>query len=517
MVDLSSGHGRHRFLLGTLVRGAAPCGYQLLIVTLIAFNLWRILNHVPWGDEWQAWLIATESTDFRAVLQQTRREGHPALWYLLLHAAGTVTDQPVAMQLLHWLIGALIYLLVGFAAPFRLHERLLILLSYALFFEYVIPSRGYGLGALFLLAFAWLRQRRSDAFLLSWLALGLAANTNMFAALVAAGLGAGWLLTTPPSLWRQQVAGLAVFAPLLAVALASAVPPVDQLAAFAATRAENLTESETAPVFALGSAVVNATAEVFLPLEDRFPASFWNPTFGPDWLRALLGLPVLLALAWIFWPEKDLLLTFGLCLAGVVAFGALVWSGLARHHAVVYIAFVVVLWLLSARGRSLPRVAVLLLTLNALGGIQAAVGERLRPFSRSADTAAWIEANGHAGAFWMAAPDHSGISVAGQLGRPIFYLECMCTSRFVPAGVGHDLKPRELHDRVVQALSASGRSEGFLLLAGDMIDAIRPDGANPELAIEPLVRFEGAEAVLDRLSENFALYRIALPADRAAR
>lgn len=488
-------------------RNTALDGYALLIGGLIVLNLWRILHHAPWGDEWHAWLVATESPDLAALFRQIRHEGHPALWYLLLRPLGALTRDPVAMQLVHWLIGALIYLVIGFASPFSRLERVLILLSYFLFFEYIVPSRGYGLGALALLGFAWVRQHRPAATILPWLFLGLAANTNAFAAIAAVSLGVSWFVMNAADSWRRHVAGMIAFIACLAVAALSAVPPQEQVATMVSHKAEEPSGIESAPIKTIAKATARTTTNAFLPIEDEFPARFWNPSLGPPWLRALLSIPILVIIARILSRERELLLAFGVCLIGLVAFAAIISDGQARHHGILFVIFVVALWMLRVRGRPLPRLALLLLVLNALGGLQAVVGERLGPFSRADDAAAWIEAEGHADAFWIAAPHLKGASVAGRLGRSFYLLECMCTTPFVSVGTRRRIREQdEVSQRVADALRAVGRKEAFLLLAGGLADAIGPGADDPNLQVELLARFDGAEV---GLSENYAVYRVA--------
>lgn len=54
---------------------------------LAAVQIWLVLSHRPWLDEYQALQIALQSPDFSALLENLRYEGHPPLWYLILRAA----------------------------------------------------------------------------------------------------------------------------------------------------------------------------------------------------------------------------------------------------------------------------------------------------------------------------------------------------------------------------------------------------------------------------------------------
>ena len=70
------------------------------VAALLVASMWR---HEMWRDELQAWMIARDSTSLGDLFGHNMRyEGHPGLWHLALFVLTRVTDNPVAMQALHW-------------------------------------------------------------------------------------------------------------------------------------------------------------------------------------------------------------------------------------------------------------------------------------------------------------------------------------------------------------------------------------------------------------------------------
>jgi hypothetical protein len=71
-----------------------------------------------------------------------------------------------------------------------------------------------------------------------------------------------------------------------------------------------------------------------------------------------------------------------------------------------------------------------LLIVNACGGVLTLASE-LRPFSEGYNAAAWIQQSKLADSFLIGSNDAQVSTVAGYLGRPIYYLECECQGSFI--------------------------------------------------------------------------------------
>ena len=134
-----------------------------------------------WRDELQAFMVAAASNTPLDLFAKLKYEGHPGLWHLLLWVITRFTTDPVAMQVLHLVIALGVWVLVWRLSPFRPVGKLLLLLSYYLFWEYFVVSRGYALGVLLGFGFVALQARRPEQRFSPWVLLGLLANTTVFA------------------------------------------------------------------------------------------------------------------------------------------------------------------------------------------------------------------------------------------------------------------------------------------------------------------------------------------------
>ena len=107
-----------------------------------------IINHELWRDELQAWRIATSSGSIDELFSNSRYEGHPAIWYLSLYLISRLSDNPIAMQVLHILIGISATFVMCKYAPFSRWQKASLSFGYFMFFEYFIVSRNYAFGVL---------------------------------------------------------------------------------------------------------------------------------------------------------------------------------------------------------------------------------------------------------------------------------------------------------------------------------------------------------------------------------
>jgi len=145
-----------------------------------------------------------------------------------------------------------------------------------------------------------------------------------------------------------------------------------------------------------------------------------------------------------------------------------------------------------------------LLVINACAGVLTLASE-LKPFSQGYNAAAWIKQNDLADAFLIGSRDAQVSSVAGYLGRPIYYLECECRGSFV---VWNDkrqslLTPAEFGSRLTKAVALAGQHDAILIRYRPVTDEDLTSGA-PTLSLALLQSFTDAAT-----DENFWIYRVA--------
>ena len=105
--------------------------WQLACLGLFfAIGLLVTMNHELWRDEMQHWAISAACESPTEIFQRIEYENSPALWHFILYGFTRLTQNPVAMQVVHVLIatiGAAIFL---WFAPLSTLQRVLLLFGY---------------------------------------------------------------------------------------------------------------------------------------------------------------------------------------------------------------------------------------------------------------------------------------------------------------------------------------------------------------------------------------------------
>jgi hypothetical protein len=508
--------------------GLAAAIAHTLFALLIAIDVIRTLHHAMWRDEFQTYSIGLYSPTFGDLLINMWGFGHPALLYILEWLVTRVTSDPTAIQIMQLGLALGVWIIVYVYSPFSRLEKILLLLSYFLFWEYFVMSRNYVLIALIAFAFIALRERRPRPEFALWLLLGLLANAHAYSAIWSMVLAAGLVMD---AVRRRSVpayvpiAGAVVYLLLLAFAIVMMQPPPwyglsAPVVHFSIPRLFADAETPVSAFVPLSVATVRqAIAYIAHPdtanIPDFFGANAFNDIMAliqanfehPMRLALLFAAPVVAC--WLLTRNWLLTLEFSLVYIGIVLFEN-IWNfpGSARHHGVVFLALVAAVW--SARLRQTPAVLSRwlfagILFVNACGGVMSLASE-LRPFSESYETAAWIKQNDFANAFFIGSHDAQVSSVAGYLGRPVYYLECACSRAY---GIWNDARARygrltveEFASRLAEAVALAGRRDAILIRNRPVTaDDLKPGASN--LTATLLKSFTNAST-----DENYWIYRL---------
>lgn len=183
--------------------GRAPSSTTAqLALRLALFAAWLAIvvvlasHHAPWRDEVRALSIALQGDGLVDMLAALRGDGHPALWYLLLRAAHSVTQSTVVLPVVSILIASLAVLILVLFSPFGIGLLAILLLGEFALFEYSVTARNYGISMLILFALAALYPRYRERGVVLGLLLLLLANTNVHSTLLAMAFLLFWLLDT---------------------------------------------------------------------------------------------------------------------------------------------------------------------------------------------------------------------------------------------------------------------------------------------------------------------------------
>ena len=145
-----------------------------------------LVNHEMWADELHSWNIAKGSQRLTDIFRNSRYEGHPPLWYIILWTISRFTHNLVAVQVVHLFIAAVPVFLLLFFSRIPIVTRLLIPFGYYLLFEYSVLSRNYAI-AILLASLICMLMRRNVELKNAWyyLLLFLLTNTHLLGALLA--------------------------------------------------------------------------------------------------------------------------------------------------------------------------------------------------------------------------------------------------------------------------------------------------------------------------------------------
>ncbi len=372
--------------------GTAAAVTHEFFVFLIIVEVIRSWRHAMFRDEFQTYWIAVSSPSFGDLLSNMKYTAHPPLLYVLEWLVTRVTFDPVAMQVMQFGLAIGVWILIYTQSPFSRTEKILLLLSYFLFWEYFIISRSYVLIALIGFAFIALRERQPRPEFALWLLLGLLANTHMFStiwSMVLAAMLAMEAVRRPSAPRYVSVAGAAVYLALLAFAIMMMEPPPpynlsSSLVHFSFGR---LNEDIYTPVGAFvpfSPGEVLQAINLFAHWGPRVVPEFWGASPTPQVLalthadtdhpvRLLLLFAAPVVACWFVTRNWLLVAEFSLVYLGIVLFENM-WDfpGNANHHGVVFLAFVAAVWSARARQRSVvwsPWLFGGILLVNAFGGM----------------------------------------------------------------------------------------------------------------------------------------------------
>ena len=406
-----------------------------------ALGLLVIMNHELWRDEWQAWRIVTSSGTLAELFSNSKYEGHPATWYLALYLVSKLSDSPIAMQLLHVLIGTSATFVFCKYAPFSRWQKASLSFGYFMFFEYFIVSRNYAFGMLALWVFCALRLHAPRRILASAVTLGLLANTSAFGAIIALAFGTWLLMETFSS--RQEVSMLSRVGIALILALAILLAGIQ-----GASPPDNSPRMLTWNTALLGASMEKTLASVwqsYIPVPSDLP-HFWGtnvldgfPPFsvGPlamesrD-IQAILGLSLVGISALALVRTPSVMVTYILT-TGVLLFflHAKVNHGI-RHTGHLFLVLVACLWLsygaqvYKTRFSTKQLISIyttILFAIQPIAGTVCAVTDLVYPFSASQAAAEFIKEQHLIETQMVGSKFDLASAIACYLNHPIYYVE----------------------------------------------------------------------------------------------
>ncbi|HEX6171103.1 MAG TPA: hypothetical protein VFZ33_15550 [Chitinophagaceae bacterium] len=374
---------------GTKKNFSNPILWGVFILYTIVAGF-TIFHHELWGDEIHSWNIAKASLSFFDLLSNTRYEGHPPIWYVMLWSISKFTHDPVAMQFLNLILSYAIVFIILFYSPFPVIIKALIPFGYFFIFEYSILSRNYAVAILIAFCICIVihkdLKRKTAVY---YVLLFLLSNTHLLSLLLALSFHTYFLFSLKKhseknrSIITHLILGILILTPSVNFIL----PPTDS------SLNTNYWLDRWKTIQLLS--IVQLPVRAFVPIPLWSEYHFWDTNFliGTDklsafskWLTLLVSSGLILVIIFLLKKNKESLFFFLFNLLLFVLVSFVIPFTNERHVGFVFIGFLIALWFYTHSGlinKGQKWVIVLLLSLQVIGGLIAITKDIKHPFSNS--------------------------------------------------------------------------------------------------------------------------------------
>lgn len=357
--------------------------YLIALSVFCVFGLYTLFHHELWYEEVHGWLFARDSFSLINLYSNLKYEGHPLLWYVLLYFVTRFTHDVLWMQLLHFIIGCGCVCIFLYCAPFTRLQKILFSFGYFPFFEYLIISRNYGIGMLFLFLYCALYKKRLEHLWLSALILGLLAHTSPIGFLLACVFSLFLIIELFAAVKKKalpfsamRIVSVLLLVVLLATSLVKLIPPKDHSYIL-----DNYGYFSPERVGMVSLILVRG----YVPVP-HFEMHFWNTHFLiPDVVRTENGSFHINSIDYVF-LSVALVITIFLFLycvcvfvrkpvvLGIYLFGTMIllalfymsYYGAVRHYGFLYLLFVCCVWISRYYSEQFLPIRIHLVSLFAL-------------------------------------------------------------------------------------------------------------------------------------------------------
>jgi hypothetical protein len=365
-----------------------------------------VVHHEIWLDEAQHFLLSRDSRDLEELWKNTRYEGHPILWNLILYVITRFSWNPFWMQLTHWIISVLAVSVFLFYSPLKRNWKILFCFGYFILFEYTMISRNYSLLLLFFflsLKYYPLRVKYKWHF---GGCIFVLANTHLFGLIIAFWLVLMAIIETPKNdlaWWRFIFKNfyLILFLTGAALCVFQTFPPSD---------------SPFIPIFSTifslksPKIILRLFLCAFWPIPNFTEYHFWNSNLLVDVSKLLAGVASIYTLAVVSFvlgqKQKVLFLFCGIalsiaCVVIILYPNSIVQAN--RHFGIIYIVFIGCLWICQFKDEEQQSrnfktkiresIILLFLIIQIFAGMIAFTLDYRNPFSESRNVASFLNEN----------------------------------------------------------------------------------------------------------------------------
>ncbi len=403
----------------------SPSRFALVLTAaFIALTVPRLLLHELWRDEAWQWLVVLESRSFGDLFAGLSGGGGVGYGFpMLAYLVAQVSESPRAYQFLHLAVASAAVFVFARYAPFGRRERLLFVLGYLPFYEYVVISRSYAMGVLQLWLVCLAVAGRWRPVLLG-VTLGLLVQPTFYSLLLGIAIAGAWVIerwkdrrAASPMRWADGawVVGLTLVGVVAAFFQFKAKPGISMNPWFLHWDTAHAIDT------------LRTAWSGFVPVP-RVGRNFWNTNLLDPWpvLEAVAGLLVLVAGAAFLRRRTVALVSFVFGAAGLLTFAYVQFPGSVRHHGHLWLLFVAALWMgggqtmLGDRQSWRSRVLLLLLLVHAGASAFASAMDLGFRFSNGEATAALIRSTGLSRHPLLGHREVPAATISLYLGQPLY-------------------------------------------------------------------------------------------------
>ncbi len=348
---------------------------KINIIIFVVFLLLTILigiNHEPWVDEAQSWIIARDASASEIIWDISRYEGSFPLWHLTLKLfinLGLDYEYLYIVPILISAIGLLIFFKKVEAPKF---VKVLLPFTYYIFYQYTIIARSY---SYLLLAFSLLAvtyKKRMEEPLKYVLVLGFISLISMHGMIIAVFLGITFLIEIiKEKNIKKYIKELIVFGIIIIVECIILCPRNDLYMTVAATH--------TIPEII--NSIINALigkGTIFAKTYNAISIIFF----------------ILLAINLIIVKNKDLLIT------ALALFGFMFIIRFGSHHSGILFLFVIFGIIckyeeIKIKNKNIDKILAIVLVIYSMSSIIPAINDFKYEYSGAKEMAEYIEKNGY--------------------------------------------------------------------------------------------------------------------------
>jgi hypothetical protein len=294
-------------------------------------------------------VLARDSKTFSDLYFNNRYEGHPLLWNFLLWLLCKLFPTVFAMQVLHLLLATASAVLVLWYSPFKMYQKVLLCLSYFLFYEYSIISRNYAISILLIFLCLVQINKPKKNYILVLLLLALLANTHLFSLIFSAAIFCYLLSTNKYKndciVQKQHYFYILLYIVAVLFALSFAIVPSDHFLF-------NYNSDKLLSIKRIGKALSICWKSLF-HLQPFNEFNLWNKNWLIEYNKNLGTIAAVLA--WIipyflFKEQKKILIFFFGISLSICAFAFISPLMVAvRHSGFIFIALVSSYWILTSK------------------------------------------------------------------------------------------------------------------------------------------------------------------------